>query len=164
MKKVNFIAKSAIIAGLYVVFTLLLAPISYGAVQFRLSEVLVLLVLLNPKYGFALVIGCLVSNISSPMGMYDVFFGTLATLVSVVIMSRIKKVWIGAMIPVICNAFIIAIELGFAYDLFQVEAFFYNVLTIGLGEFVVLYFVGLPLVSIIKRNSKMCELLDVKVE
>ena len=64
MKKFNvrFIAESAIIAGLYVALTWLLAPISYGAVQFRISEFLILLVVLNPKYAYALVIGCFIAN------------------------------------------------------------------------------------------------------
>ena len=71
MKKsidIKFIAESAIIAALYAALTWLFAPISYGPVQFRISEVLVLLVVLNPKYAISLIIGCFVANTTSSLG------------------------------------------------------------------------------------------------
>lgn len=64
---VKFIAESAIIAALYAVMTWLLAPISYGPIQFRISEVLMLLVVLNPKFSFALILGCFISNTTSSL-------------------------------------------------------------------------------------------------
>lgn len=59
MKKNNikFIAESAIIAALYVALTWIFSPISYGPIQFRISEILVLLVVLNPKYALSLILG-----------------------------------------------------------------------------------------------------------
>ena len=80
---VKLIAESAIIAALYVVTTWLLAPISYGAIQFRISEVLMLLVVLNPKFSFALILGCFISNTTSSLGWYDMVFGTLATVIAI---------------------------------------------------------------------------------
>ncbi len=57
------ITKIAIVAGVYVALTIFLAPISHGPIQFRVSEVLNLLVFINPIFGFGLVLGCFISNL-----------------------------------------------------------------------------------------------------
>lgn len=163
MVNVKFLAKSAIIAALYVVITWLIAPISYGAIQFRISEILILLVVFNHKYSVALVIGCFVANTTSSLGWYDMVFGTLATLISVLIMSRIKNIFISASIPVIANAFIIAFELGLAFDMLGAHEFFFNVLTVGAGELIVLYVLGIPVFLLLKRNKAIVELLELNV-
>lgn len=164
MKKINikFIAESAIIAALYAVLTWLFAPISYGSVQFRISEVLVLLVVFNPKYAFALIIGCFVSNITSTLGWYDMLFGTLATTLAIIPMCFIKKMPIAAIFPVISNAIIVSIELGLAFDLWGL-AFLYNVLTVGLGELVVLYALGIPLMYALAKNKAVVEIMELDV-
>ncbi len=164
MKKMNvsMIAKSAIIAATYVVLTWLLAPISYGAIQFRISEILVLLVVLNPRYAYALVIGCLVANTTSSLGWYDMVFGTLATLVAILPMIKIKRLEIASIFPVVSNAFIVAFELYLCFG--EAHLFWYNVGTIALGEAVVLYFVGIPVMMSLSKNPKMIELLEIKVQ
>lgn len=163
MKKINikFIAESAIIAALYVAITWLLAPISYDAIQFRISEVLVLLVVLNPKFSVALIIGCFISNTTSSLGWYDMVFGTLATILAIIPMCFIRKMPIAAIFPVISNGFIVSLELGLAFGLWH-EAFWYNVFTVALGEAVVLYLLGIPLMSIIVKNEALCEQMELK--
>ncbi len=164
MKKINikFIAESAIIAALYAVLTWLFAPISYGSVQFRISEVLVLLVVFNPKYAFALIIGCFVSNITSTLGWDGMLFGTLATTLAIIPMCFIKKMPIAAIFPVISNAIIVSIELGLAFDLWGV-AFLYDILTVGLGELVVLYALGIPLMYALAKNKAVVEIMELDV-
>lgn len=162
MKKIGikFIVESALIAALYVALTWIFAPISYGAIQFRISEVLLLLVILNPKYVYALIIGCFVANMTSSLGAYDMFFGTLATTLAIIPMTRIKRCEVACLFPVISNAFIIAVELGLAFDMFAPEVFWFNVLTVGFGEAVVLYFIGIPMLCSIIKNTKLCEIMD----
>ena len=162
MKKISvkFIAESAIIAALYVVTTWLLAPISYGAIQFRISEVLMLLVVLNPKFSFALILGCFISNTTSSLGWYDMVFGTLATVIAIIPMCFIRKMPIAAIFPVLSNAFIVSLELGIAFNLWN-EAYWYNVFTIALGEAVVLYLLGIPLTSAISKNESLCLLMEL---
>ena len=157
---VKFIAESAIIAALYVVTTWLLAPISYGAIQFRISEVLMLLVVLNPKFSFALILGCFISNTTSSLGWYDMVFGTLATVIAIIPMCFIRKMPIAAIFPVLSNAFIVSLELGIAFNLWN-EAYWYNVFTIALGEAVVLYLLGIPLTSAISKNESLCLLMEL---
>ena len=156
---ISFIANTAIVAGLYVALTWLLAPISFGAVQFRLSEVLVLLVVLNPKYALALILGCFIANTTSPLGWYDLVFGTLATSIAVILMTRVKNVWIAALFPVLSNGIIIALELGIAFDMLTLDAYLFNALTVGLGELGVLYLVGIPVIYVIKKNQKLAEFI-----
>lgn len=162
MKKISvkFIAESAIIAALYVVTTWLLAPISYGAIQFRISEVLMLLVVLNPKFSFALILGCFISNTTSSLGWYDMVFGTLATIIAIIPMCFIRKMPIAAIFPVLSNAFIVSLELGIAFNLWN-EAYWYNVFTIALGEAIVLYLLGIPLTSAISKNESLCLLMEL---
>ena len=166
MKKnsIQFIAKSAILAALYVALTWLLQPISYGPIQFRISEILILLVVFNPKYSLAMIIGCFIANIPSPLGWYDMLFGTLATALAVLPMFKVKKLPIAAALPVISNAFIVSIELGFAFDMFAPTAFWFNVLTVGLGEAVVLYLIGIPIMIAISKNEAIANILELDIK
>ena len=76
------IVKTAIVAAIYAALTIGLSPISYGPVQFRLSEVLILLAFINSDYIVGLTIGCLIANLLGPYGLADIIFGTFATFVS----------------------------------------------------------------------------------
>ena len=174
MKKISIklICESAIIAALYAVLTWVLAPISYGAIQFRLSEVLILIAVFNPKFIPALIIGCFIANTTSSLGWYDMLFGTLATTIALIPMIFIKKLNISSLmkliiasiLPVISNAFIVSIELGIAFDMFQPEVFWFNVLTVGFGEAVVLYLVGVPLFIGLSKNEAIVTLLEFDVK
>lgn len=159
MKQINvkFLAESAIIAALYVALTWVLSPISFGSIQFRISEVLVLLVFFNPKFIFALIVGCFLSNTTSPLGWWDMVFGTLATTLALIPMMKIKNIYISALMPVISNAIIIAIELYFSLS---ISPIWLSMITVGLGEAVVLYFVGVPLMISINKNPAFLELIE----
>ncbi|MBO5711328.1 MAG: QueT transporter family protein [Acholeplasmatales bacterium] len=159
MKKINirFIAESAIIAALYVALTWVLAPISYGNIQFRISEVLMLLVVFNPKYSISLIIGCLVANTTSSLGWYDMVFGTLATMVAVVGMSKTKNIYLAALWPILSNGIIVAFELYLALEI----DFLLSLLFVSLGEAVVLYLVGIPTMITISKNPQFVELLEL---
>ncbi len=163
MKKINiqWIAETAIIAALYAVLTWLLAPISYGEIQFRISEILVLLVVFKPSYCVALILGCFVANTTSSLGWYDMVFGTLATALAVVPMIKIRKLWAAAILPVVSNGVIVAIELYLALG---IEPIWMSMLTVALGEAVVLYFIGIPVMIAISKNEALVELFKLKVE
>lgn len=159
MKKINvkFIAETAIIAALYAALTWLFAPISYGSIQFRLSEVMVLLVLFKPSYAYALILGCFISNTTSSLGAWDMLFGTLATALAVIPMMKIKNIYAAAFLPVITNSVIIAIELYFALD---ISPIWLSMLTVGIGEAVVLYLIGIPVMISISKNEGLIEFLN----
>lgn len=90
-KTTKRLVRTALIAAIYAVLTLILAPISYGNIQFRISEIMVLLAFVDPFYIGGLTLGCFIANMLGPNGMLDIFLGTLATLISVTAISFTAK-------------------------------------------------------------------------
>ncbi|HPN60864.1 MAG TPA: QueT transporter family protein, partial [Bacilli bacterium] len=76
--QVRFFIKMALVASIYVVLTIW-NPFSYTEIQFRISEVLVLLCFYRKDYIYALTIACIIANFFSPLGIIDVVLGSLAT-------------------------------------------------------------------------------------
>ena len=133
-EKTKMLVYSAAIAAIYAALTIALAPISYGPVQLRLSEIMILLVLVNPRFKTGLILGCLIANLFSPFGIVDVIFGTLATAIAVIAMSKILS-----------NGIIIGLELMYMLNLPFVETALY----VALGEFLVVTVIGVPVFKII---------------
>ena len=69
----------AVVGALYAALTMLLAPISYGNLQFRISEALCVLPVFFPYTSVGLFLGCALANMISAAGILDVVFGSLAT-------------------------------------------------------------------------------------
>jgi len=157
-KTVQRLARTAIIAALYAVITLALAPISYGAVQFRVSEIMVLLAFFDPFYIGGLTLGCFIANILGPNGIADIIFGTLATFISVYaisltgkyIKSDTKALIVASLWPTIFNGLIIGWMLNCLYQLPLVL----SIGEVALGEFVVVKIVGVPIVKFIQNKYK----------
>ena len=80
--KAKFIALSAMLAAAYVVLTLIssLFGLSSGAIQVRISEMLCVLAAFTPAAVPGITIGCLLANIICGGTIYDIIFGTLATV------------------------------------------------------------------------------------
>ncbi|NSB16945.1 QueT transporter family protein [Clostridium beijerinckii] len=153
---VKRLVKTAIIAALYAVITLVLAPISYGPIQFRVSEIMVLLAFFDPFYIVGLTLGCFIANILGPNGLADIIFGTLATFISVYAVSITQRfvknkktsLIIASLLPTIFNGVIIGWMLNYIYQ-------FPLVLSIGevaIGEFVVVTIVGVPIVRLLQNK------------
>jgi len=146
---------AAIIAALYAALTLGFQAISYGPVQFRVSEALTLLPVLFPEAVPGLTVGCLISNLFNPMGatVYDIVFGTLATLIAAVLTNRLRAgLLVKALPPVVCNAVIIGLVLTYAYG---IDMLWMNMLTVGLGEAVVCYVLGVPLIKLLEKQPAL---------
>ncbi|MEZ0536672.1 QueT transporter family protein [Caldicellulosiruptoraceae bacterium PP1] len=144
-------------AAVYTVATVLIAPLSYGAVQFRFSEILNLLVFIDPIYAPGLVLGCFIANLFSPLGWVDVVFGTLGTLLSVIMIARSKNLFIASLWPTIFSV-IVGLELHFVQKL----PFLITTLTVMLGEFVVVTLIGYPVFNAIMRNRALMNILKLK--
>ena len=127
---------AAIVAAAYAALTIVLAPISYGAVQFRVSEA----ILANLYTGSVL----------------DIVFGSLATLLAALLTARIGKKGntvvtrlLGCLMPVVFNAVIIGAVLTWGYEIRPASdtltSYLFNALSVGLGELGVLYLFGYTL-------------------
>ncbi len=145
------LVRLALVASLYVALTMALSWISFGLIQFRVAELLVLLCFYRRDYSIALILGCFIANCFSPMALMDMCFGTLATAIAVLPMYSIKNIWIASLLPVISNAVIIGAELYFAFS----QPLWLGILTVGAGELVVVTLIGCPLFRFVlqKNNS-----------
>ncbi len=152
----RFIARTAIIAALYAGLTIGLAPISYMALQFRLSEILVLLAFVNPVFAPGLVLGTFIANLFSPLGLIDVVFGTIATILSLRYMIISKNIWVASLFPTIFNGIIIGAELHFVYALPMVL----TMVQVAFGEFVVVTVLGVPLVKLLLKNKAFMKITE----
>ena len=166
------VSRIASIAALYAATTLVcllfLGSLAWGPVQFRLSEALCVLALLSPDAVPGLALGCAVANIANiavsgtgMLGMLDVSFGSLATLIGAWCTWRLRKhPRLAVLGPVVANALIVPAYLplmlkgiGFytvpftsiSLDDSYVLMYLFGLLATGIGEAVVLYALGLPL-------------------
>lgn len=142
----------SLIAALYVALSLILAPISFGIVQFRLAEVLVLLCFYKKEFSISLVIGCFITNLFSPFGL-DILFGTLHTLVSVIFIANSKKLFIASLWPSVFS-FIVGFEL-YLYG----EPLIISTLCVLVGEFVVVTVLGVLLFSSLNKSRQFKEFM-----
>ena len=88
------LARGAIIAALYTALTVLLAPLSYGEVQIRFSEAFTLLPILMPEAVPALLVGCLLANILGGCTIFDIVFGSLATLLAALCIMAMPRIYL----------------------------------------------------------------------
>ncbi len=109
---------SAVIAALYAALCLLLAPISYGGVQCRLSEAMTLLPMVMPAAIPGLTVGCLLANLLGGCSLWDILFGSLATLLAALGTYALRKRPLAAAAcPVISNGVIVGCVLSKVYGL-----------------------------------------------
>ena len=113
-----WLAQGAAVAALYVVLTLIFAPISFGSVQFRIAEILTILPLFTPAAVPGLFVGCLLGNILGGAIIWDIVFGSLATLIGAALgyLLRFNR-WLVPVPTVIANALIIPWVLRYGYGI-----------------------------------------------
>ena len=169
-KKVRFLALGAVIAALYAVLTYVAAAmnLAYGAVQFRFSEALTVLPVFTPAAIPGLALGCLIANLGSPLGVVDWVFGTGATLIAAVGTWLVGKFQVkgipvlAPLPPVIANVVIVGFVLAclseagtFGFGNITWAALGASALSVGIGELVVCYVLGLPLILALQRTKVM---------
>ena len=165
--KENFTIRSitinALIAAMYAILTIISGPLAYEFAQFRISELLNLLVFFNPTYTIGLTLGCLIANLASTVGAYDIIFGTLATLVSCFLMiglsKLIKSLLLVGLIPCLVNAIVVpfVIYLGAMGSTSPIDLNSMYWVMFGwvfLGEFVCIICVGYPLMILLLKTNK----------
>lgn len=151
---VKLIVINAMIASIYAVLTLVISPIAYSEIQFRLSEIMVFLAFYNRKYIPGLVAGCVIANMFSPMGLLDVVFGTISTVIVCIAMYKIKNRYLAATAGAIITGLIIGGELWYAYQI----PYIINAIYVAIGELIVLI-IGVLVFKMLERNKRFIELL-----
>jgi len=148
MLNTQTLVQAAVIAAIYVVLTMIFAPISFGPVQFRVSEVLCIL----PFFTFAAVpglfVGCLLSNVFCGAAALDIVFGSLATLIGAIGSRMLRKnKWMVCLPPILSNTVIIPWVLRYAYG--SPDMIGYAMVTVGIGEILAIGLLGNLLLSVL---------------
>ncbi|HBR03598.1 MAG TPA: transporter [Ruminiclostridium sp.] len=150
---------AALIAALYTILTPPL-PFSFGPVQFRLAEALTVLPAILPASIPGLFVGCLLANILGGFGPIDIIFGSLATLLAAISTYLLRKErWLYPLPPVLFNGLIVGSYVYLLYD--KTYPLVLTMLFIGISEFVLSYGLGLPLISLLKRNAAIRKNLGI---
>lgn len=149
-KDTNFLVKSAAIAALYVVITLMFPALAYGPIQLRFSEILVLLVFYNKRFIPGLVLGCFLANFASDMVVFDVIFGTLASYLAFSLIKRQNNLFIASLFPVL-SMFIPAIGTYILLD--SSTAFIIMLLQFMISESIVVSIIGVIIFKILEKNE-----------
>ncbi len=143
----HFILRATMIAALYISITYALAPISYGPLQFRISEALTVLPILYPEAIYGLFIGTLIANIFGGLGIWDIFGGSMATLIAAWLTYRFRNTLWAYLSPIIINAFIVGGYLSILYAM----PFCFTILSIGFSEAIIVAAIGYPLIIVLKK-------------
>ncbi|KDR96564.1 Uncharacterized membrane protein [Peptoclostridium litorale DSM 5388] len=159
------LVKTAMVAGIYAAVTFSLAPISYGEIQFRLSEILTLLAFVDPLYIPGLVIGCVIANLGSPLGVVDIALGSFATLLSVnsIYLTRkyigdgLKSLFIASLWPVFFNGIIVGWMLNYLFSI----PLAMSVMYVAIGEFAVVSIFGVIIFKPLLDKDSIVKLLTI---
>ena len=160
---VRRLVRCAVIAAVYVVVCLVLAPFSYGAVQVRVAEALCLLTVFGAEYIVGVTLGCFLANLLGST-VVDVVFGTLATLLACLVTYKLRDIRVkglaipASLPPVVFNMIIVgAFEITFFFSDGAPTAMLavFNAVTVGIGELISCTILGVALVKLIESNESL---------
>lgn len=155
------IVLSGLIAAIYTTLTLILQPLGYGPIQFRLAEALTVFPAILPASIPGLTIGCFLANWLGGFGVADMVFGTLATLLAGICTYLLRnKSWLFPLPPVIFNGLIVGTYVYLLYD--KTYTLPLTMLFIAISEAVLTYVLGLPLITLIRKNPALKQYFDVE--
>lgn len=151
LKNVYLLAYGAAIAAIYVTLTMVFAPISFGPIQFRISEILCVLPFFTPAAVPGLFLGCFLANLFCGAAVLDVVFGSLATLIGAAGSSYLgkKSRWLVCLPPILANTVIIPWVLRYAYG--STDLIPFAMVTVGVGEILAIGVLGNMLLFTLDR-------------
>ena len=153
--KTLYLTQGAMIAAIYVLLTVLFAPISFSEIQVRISEALTILPLFTPAAVPGLFAGCLLGNILGGAILPDIIFGSLATLIGAIgtYHLRKQKPIFGTLPPIVSNTIIVPFVLRYAYGIKLPVPFM--MLTVGIGEVLSCGVLGMLVYTVMKKAAPL---------
>ena len=151
---VLYMTQAALIAALYVVITWYINAfnLANGAIQLRISEALTILPVFTPAAIPGLFVGCLLSNTLTGCVIWDIIFGSLATLIGAFGTYLLRKTkFIFTLPPVIANMLIVPAVLRYAYGIG--DAYWYLMVTVGIGEAISVCVLGFLLRKVLEKSK-----------
>lgn len=150
-EKVLFIVQAALIAAIYVVLTLVFAPISFGEVQIRFAEMLTILPFFTPAAIPGLFAGCLIGNLIGGSIPMDILFGSLATLAGALGTYTFRKYkFLAPVFPIVANIIVVPQVLFYGYGVNLPIPFM--MLTVGIGEVISCGILGMILLKALEKS------------
>lgn len=157
---IHDVTLNALIAALYFALTIAFQPISFGAIQFRISEILVLICFFRKDLCIGLTIGCVLSNAFS-LSYWDMLIGSGATLISSLLMSYCCPfLFLAPLYPIIFNGLMVGAMLTLIYPVFPY--YWQNALTVAGGEAIILI-VAYVIWLLLSKNKAFMRLLRPNV-
>jgi len=157
------VVQAAVIAAVYASLTLLVKPLAYGPIQFRISEALTVLPAVLPASIPGLFVGCILANFLGGFGLADIVLGSLATLLAGFATWLLRKrTFLLPLPPVLFNGIIVGTYVWFLYD--NTYPWPLTMLFIAVSEAVICYGLGLPLLALVRKNRIIREALGISIE
>lgn len=158
-KNVTFLVQAAVIAALYVVLTYVanMLGLASHSVQIRFSEALCVLPVFTPAAIPGLWIGCVIANLTTGAIIWDVVFGSLATLAGAVGTYLLRKrKYVCTLPPVIANMIVVPLVLRYGYGFRTIYkgvdwSIPFNIVTVGIGEVISVCVLGSILMRALSR-------------
>ena len=149
--KIFYIVQAGVIAALYTVITFVFSPISYGPIQFRVAESLIVLAAVTHAGTPGLIVGCIVANILGPYGVVDAIFGAAATGLAGICSYKLREYdWLVPLPPVLINGLIIGVMLHYVY---RIPNLFACISWVSIGELASCYVLGSILLGTLRKTG-----------
>lgn len=153
-KKVLFIVQAAAIAAIYVVLTVVFAPLSFGEVQVRFAEALTILPYFTPAAIPGLFVGCIIGNFLGGAIPVDIICGSIATLIGAVGSYALRKhKFLVPVPPIVANTVIVPFVLFYGYGINLPIPLM--MLSVGAGEVLSCGVLGLVILSALDRYKNV---------
>jgi predicted membrane protein len=134
------------------VLTYVFSAFASGVIQVRVSEALTILPAFTPAAIPGLVIGCLLSNTLTGCVLLDIIFGSVATLIGALGSYALRRhTWLVPIPPIVSNMIIVPFVLRYAYG--ATDAFPFMIATVGAGEIISCYLLGMLLYGALKKMN-----------
>lgn len=151
-----YLTYAGLIAAIYVVLTFVSQSVGLasGAIQFRLSEMLTILPMFTASAIPGLTVGCVLANILTGCAMWDVVFGSVATLIGAFgtyMLRKTENPYLGALPPILSNMIIVPFVLQKVYGV--PDGYWYLLVTVGIGEVVCCGVLGVIMYKVIKKSK-----------
>lgn len=145
------------LAAIYAFSTVILGSFGYSWIQVRISEALTPLpYLFGLPAVLGLTLGVVIANFFSPVGLPDIIFGPLLTLIAAVLSWKFNfgRRSVACVYPIVVNAFGVSAYIAGFYGV----PYAMSVLSIGVGEFIAVVLLGYPLLKAVERTQRMSDL------
>ncbi len=154
------LAINAMLAALYLVLTIVAAPLAYGGIQFRISEMLILLAFFNAEYIIGISIGTFLANYIGPFGLPDAVFGTAVSIIAMLLIYSVGKMmgkklpalFLASLFPVVLNGIYVS-TIIILLDKLPWDSFMPIAISVAIGEFVVVSIAGVAAFWALLKNS-----------